>query len=103
MRPMKKKCIEGVGLSKFKLPVFSPDLRKCIREDAFYTSTQRNRLIKESCVALRGYLWEREATVSNADKRALAKALYMLAPRSLGDTNGDDSRPEVGIGVCMLV
>ena len=68
---------------EFKLPVFSPDIRQCIQKDAFYTSSQRNHLIKESCMALRGYCWEREIEVSNVEKRRLAMLILKLAPKSL--------------------
>lgn len=63
----------AIGSSSFKLPVFSPDIKQCIAKDA---STQRNRLIKESCIALRGHCREEEIPISNEDKRALAKMLY---------------------------
>ena len=85
----KRKC----GESGFKLPQFSPDLKLCINEDSFYTSAQRNKLIKEGCLALRGHCWELEKSISNQDKRQLAKLLYQLAPKSLGDP--DSSNPEV--------
>ena len=78
----------------FRLPVFSPDIKRCVQKDAFYTSAQRNRLIKESCLALRGYCWERDKSVTNEDKRSLAKSLMELSPKSLGDM-GTTSSPEV--------
>lgn len=91
---------------KFKLPVFSPDVKKCILKDAFYTSTQRNRLIKEACTALRGHCWEKEQPITSFEKKDLAKSLYELAPKSLGDP-GNRSKPEVSIHVhysqCHLV
>ena len=87
----KKKCTSH----EFQLPVFSPDLKQCIRKDAFYTSTQRNRLIKESCIAMRGHFWELGEDITNSDKKKLARMLYNLAPKSLGDT-GMDSSPDVG-------
>ena len=90
----------GDGTSDgFKLPIFSPDLKQCIRKDTFYTSSQRNRLIKEACMALRGYCWEKDRTVSNIDKRLLAKSLLDLAPNSLGDS-GSTSSPEVSSCTC---
>ena len=64
--------------SAFKLPVFSPDIQNCISKDAFYLPKQTQRLIKESCVALRGYCWEHGNTLTNSDKKALAKKLYEL-------------------------
>jgi hypothetical protein len=79
--------------TEFKLPIFSPDIKLCIQRDAFYTSAQRNRLIKESCMALRGYCWEREIDISNVEKRRLAKLVLQLAPKSLGDVGS--SSPEV--------
>ena len=75
----------------FKLPVFSPDIQKCISNDAFYTPTQSNRLIKQSCIALRGYCWERGNPVSNSEKECLAKKLYELAPKSLGNPRSGKS------------
>lgn len=88
----KKKCT--AHSREFQLPVFSPDLKQCIRKDAFYTSTQRNRLIKESCIAMRGYFWELGEDMTHSNKKNLAKMLYNLAPKSLGDTG--DSSPHVG-------
>lgn len=61
---------------EFKLPEFSPDIEKCIRKDAFYTSAQRNKLIHEACRALQGYCREQDCPVSNDDKRLLAHLLY---------------------------
>ena len=55
----------------FKLPVFSPDIKQCIRTDTFYTSAQRNRLIKEACLHLRGFCWEREIEISSVEKKSL--------------------------------
>ena len=70
---------------EFKLLIFSPDIEKCIRKDAFYTSAQRNKLIREACRALQGYCREQDRPVSNDDKRLLAHLLYERAPKSLGD------------------
>lgn len=90
--PLPKKKNTG----PFKLPVYSPDIQNCIKRDAFYTLTQRNRLIRESCVALRGYCWKNGDTVSNERKRSLAKMLQDLAPKSLSDNKGDKKKgPEV--------
>ena len=80
--------------NEFTLPTFSPDVTRCIQKDTFYTSTQRNRLIKEACTALRGYCWENDKKVSNFEKRSLAKMLYALAPKSLGDSTSNP-KPEV--------
>ena len=93
----KRQCVEKVDV-EFKLPVFSPDIRKCISKDSFYTSTQRNRLIKEACLALCGFCREQEREITNIEKRNLAKLLHQLAPKSLGDP-GSVSKPEVRI--CM--
>ena len=81
----------------FKLPVFSPDIRNCISKDAFYLPKQTQRLIKESCVALRGYCWERGNTVTNSNKKALAKKLYELAPKTLGEPVTSNKSPDVRI------
>ena len=78
----------------FRLPIFSPDIRSSIRKDSFYTSTQRNRLIKEACIALRGFWWGKEKPVSTDEKKKLAKMLYDLAPKSLGEPDSDSSKPE---------
>lgn len=86
----------------FKFPVFSPDIQKCIDKDAFYTPTQTQRLIKESCLALRGYCWEDGSTVSNDEKRALAKKLYDLAPNTLGDPTSAKKSPEVSVAIIIL-
>ena len=84
--------------SAFKLPVFSPDIRNCISKDAFYLPKQTQRLIKESCVALRGYCWEQGNTVTNSDKKALAKKLYELAPKTLGEpVTSSNKSPDVSI------
>ena len=79
---------------KFCLPVFSPIMRQCIQKDAFYTSAQRNCLIKEACTSLQGYCWERGKPITNEDKRELAVSLYKLAPKSLDDSEST-SAPEV--------
>lgn len=94
----KRRCVERAHDvdAEFRLPVFSPDVKRCIEKDAFYTSTQRNRLIKEACLALCGFCWEKERPVSNIDKRKLAKSLCQLAPKSLSDS-GKDCKPEVSI------
>ena len=81
---------------EFKLPIFSPDIEKCIRKDAFYTSAQRNKLIREACRALQGYCKEQDRPVSNDDKRLLAHLLYERAPKSLGDLKPTPGKePEV--------
>ena len=100
--PIKKRCSESVRneTAPFKIPIFSPDIQQCISKDGFYTSTQRNHLIKEACTALRGYCWEQGEPVSNTRKRVLAKMLYDLAPKSLGDPGSDKKRPEVNSS-CM--
>lgn len=92
-------------VDEFKLPVFSPDLRTCIRDDSFITTTQRNRLIKEACTALRGYCWEKDKCVTNHDKRSLAKKLYELAPLSLGDPESKrlGTPPEVSIILLIII
>ncbi len=76
--------------------MFSPELKQCIRKDAFYTTAQRNRFIKEACIALRGYCWEQGKDITNLEKKRLARQLYDLAPTSLGDM-GMGSKPEVSI------
>lgn len=92
--PRKKRCVEATDADiRFKLPVFSPTIRQCIKKDAFYTSTQRNCLIKEACTSLRSYCWEKEESVTNLDKRELARSLCELAPKSLGDS--ENCKPEV--------
>ena len=91
----KKKHPSNSSEDDFKLPVFSPDVQQSINNDAFYTTTQRNRLIKESCVALRGYCWQKGNPISNNNKRELAKTLCGLAPKSLGDPESGKSTPEV--------
>ena len=87
--------------TSFKLPVFSPDVQKCISNDAFYTPTQSNRLIKQSCVALRGYCWERGNPVSNSDKETLAKKLYELAPKTLGNPGSAKKSPYVSMYISL--
>ena len=107
-QPRKKRRVrEDSADQKFKLPVFSPSIRQCIKKDAFYTSTQRNCLIKEACTALRGYCWERDKPITNFDKRDLAISLCKLAQKSLGDSE-TTSKPEVSVAgillfVCMYV
>ena len=87
--------------SSFKLPVFSPDVQKCISNDAFYTPTQSNRLIKQSCVALRGYCWEHGNPVSNSDKETLAKKLYELAPKTLGNPGSAKKSPYISMYISL--
>ena len=88
--------------SVFKLPVFFPDTRQCIRKDAFYTSAQRNKLIKEACMGLRGFCWEKEKDVINEEKRNLAISLLELAPKSLGDPD-ENCKPEVSWTSSMTI
>lgn len=90
----KRKCTEESGPTPFKLPCFSPDIKLCISKDSFYTSSMRNKLIKEGCTALRGHCWGEDRGVTTYDKRSLAIRLYELAPKSLGDHCGE-SKPEV--------
>ena len=93
----KKSRIEKENcLSQFKLPHFPPEIKLCIKTDSFYTTSQRNKLIKEGCLALRGYCWNEEREVSNIDKRKLAKTLCELAPKSLSDPT-NETRPEVSV------
>lgn len=86
----------------FRLPCFSPDLKLCIQKDSFYTSTQRNKLIKEGCIALRGHCWEQNKVISNEDKRKLAVMLHNLAPKSLGDYN-KSACPEVMLATSLIL
>jgi len=44
--------------------------------DAFYTSAQRNKLIREACMALRGHCRGEGIPVTNEAKKSLAKLLY---------------------------
>ena len=73
---------------EFKLPAFSLDVEGLIKKDQFYTAAKRNKLIREACRALKGHCRSLEKTVSSEDKRKLGKALYSLAPKSLGDPQG---------------
>ena len=84
----KRKCADNAA--PFKLPHFSPDVKLCISKDSFYTSSMRNKLIKES---LRGHCWEEKKSVTYYDKRNLSIRLYEMAQKSLGDHTG--SKPEV--------
>ena len=84
---------------EFTLPFFSPIVQQCIKRDSFYTTTQRNRLVKEACSALRGFCYERGESVTTERKRDLASMLLKLAPKSLKDTEklGRRASPEVSI------
>ena len=79
----------------FKLPVFSPDIEKCIKKDAFYTSAQINKLIREACMALRGHCRGEGIPVTNEVKKSLAKLLYEKTPKSLGDAKDTGKGPQV--------
>lgn len=92
----KRKCIEEANATPFKLPHFSPNVQLSISKDSFYTTSMRNKLIKEGCNALRGHCWGEQRSVGNYDKRNLAIRLYELAPKSLGDYT-DGSKPEASI------
>lgn len=92
--PSKRTLVEKSD--DFKLPHFPPDIKVCIKKDAFYTPAQRNKLIKEGCRALRGHCWAEDRVVTNSEKKRLSKMLYELAPKSLGDKD-DPSRPEVRV------
>ena len=78
----------------FTLSLFSLDIERCIKKDAFYTGTQRSKLIREACTALYGYCRQQCRPVSIDDKKDLALRLYNLAPKSLGDPG---QHPEVNI------
>ena len=84
-------------MSDFTLPFFSPIVQQCIQRDAFYTTSQRNKLIKEACSALRGFCYGNGESVTNERKRDLAKMLLELAPKSLRDADKGHHRasPEV--------
>ena len=71
-----KKAIAATKL--FSLPIFSPDVKQSITKDAFYTSTQWNRLIKEACLALCSYCWEHDKPITNEDKRLLVKMFPLI-------------------------
>ena len=62
----------------------------------FYTSAQRNKIIRESCTALYGYCRENERPVTSGDKHMLAKLICDCAPNSLGDS-GNPEEPEVNV------
>lgn len=98
----KRKCTDII--TPFKLPCFSPDIKLCINKDTFYTSSQRNKLIKEGCLALRGHCWEEQRCVDSFEKKNLAIRLYELAPKSLGDhvSGSSGSKPEVS-DLCGVV
>lgn len=70
---------------EYRLPHFPPDIKRCIKNDAFYSVAQRNKLIKEGCRALRGHCWGDDRTVTNEEKKKLSRMLFELAPKSLGD------------------
>ena len=82
---------------EFTLPFFSPAVQQCIKRDAFYTITQRNRLVKEACSALRGFCYERGEAVTTEKRWDLATMLLKLAPKSLKDPEKEGRRasPEV--------
>lgn len=83
--------------SEFKLPFFSRDVEEAIEKDQFYTSAKRSKLIREACRALKGHCRSGNRVVSSQDKKDLAKRLYKLAPKSLGDPQEISTRgsPEV--------
>lgn len=91
----------------FQLPFFSPVIQECIKKDAFYTTSQRNKLIREACTSLRGFCCGKGETVTMERKRELARMLLKLAPKSLKDPEKEGSHskcasPEVS-GVCIIV
>ena len=93
-RPRKR----GVpSFDEFSLPDFSPDIVHAIKNDAFITAAKRNKLIRESCKALKGHCKHVGKPVTAAVKRSLGLRLYNLAPKSLGDpsTIGVEGIPEV--------
>jgi hypothetical protein len=81
----------------FKLPCFSRDIEEAIRRDEFYTSSKRSKLIREACRALQGHCRSLHKSVSTNEKKSLARSLYVLAPKSLGDPTeiGVKGVPEV--------
>ena len=72
-------CKKRAKLS-FKLPMFSKDINKCIKNDSFYTAAQRNKVIRESCTALAGFCREQDRPVTNDEKRDLALNLETSLP-----------------------
>ena len=90
----KRACTKSVQSAGFTLPLFSPDIERCIKKDAFYTGPQRNKPIRESCNALCGYCRQQRRAVSIDDKKELASKLCHLAPKSLGDPG---ENPEVNL------
>ena len=68
-----RKVSSGV---EFKLPRFSVDIERCIKKDTFYTSPQRNKLIREACNALSGHCRLHGRPVTTDDKKDLAVRLY---------------------------
>ena len=51
---------------------------------------------------LRGFCWEREIEISSVEKKKLAKSLYQLAPKSLGDS-GDGVKAHVSLGSYTVI
>ena len=74
-------------MSDFTLPFFSLIVQQFIQRDAFYTTSQRNKLIKEACSALRGFCYGKGESVTNERKWDLTKVLLELAPKSLRDAD----------------
>ena len=74
-------------LDSFSLPKFSPDVSRAAKDDTFHTAVLRNKLIRESCRALKGHwqLHRPKKPPTSSEKRELGKLLYKLAPKSLGD------------------
>ena len=77
-------------MDTFTLPKFSPDIARAIKDDAFHTAALRNKLIRESCRALKGHcqLHRSQKPPTGNEKRNLGKVLLNLAPKSLGDPQG---------------
>jgi hypothetical protein len=87
----RKRSKDQAGLDDFTLPEFSPDIQHAIKEDSFLTAAKRNKLIRETCRAYKGYCRHLGRQATAEDKRILSKRLYELAPKSLGDP------PNIGV------
>ena len=79
---------KNTASDSFVLPKFSPDIARAASKDEFFSAALQNKLIRESCRALKGHCQLQERSPTTTEKRNLGKMLYNLSPKSLGDPEG---------------
>ena len=82
--PTTKRQKSNDNQTGFVLPVFSEDIQKPFLQDAVFTTSQRNKIIRECCRALQGYCRDQKIPITSELKKHMAKLLSEKCPNSLG-------------------